>query len=204
MLVLLVAAAVTLAAMTNSATQIVKDTSYITSQHKSLNPVYKFCKEIEGDIEGWVLDGSTLIFEGSTADAYESTITATDPTADNAITLPDDSGAVAYQPTGTVAKDETDGAIPVTASIVTCTTDATASAWTLANGENGQLLVVTLATGGGGVGTITPTTATGWVTAKLGVAGETVTLMYVDDTVGWVVIGTASTDADVLPVITIS
>ena len=35
-----------------------------------------------------------LIFEGSTADSYETTLTVTDPTADNTITLPNASGTV--------------------------------------------------------------------------------------------------------------
>lgn len=43
-----------------------------------------------------VLSGATpLIFEGATADAYETTMAVTDPTADNTITLPDLSGTVA-------------------------------------------------------------------------------------------------------------
>ena len=39
--------------------------------------------------------GNTLKFEGSTADAYETTLTVTDPTADRTITLPNASGTVA-------------------------------------------------------------------------------------------------------------
>ena len=39
--------------------------------------------------------GNTLQFEGSTADAYETTLTVTDPTADRTITLPNASGTVA-------------------------------------------------------------------------------------------------------------
>ena len=35
---------------------------------------------------------STIIFEGSTADANETTILATDPTSDRTITLPDATG----------------------------------------------------------------------------------------------------------------
>jgi hypothetical protein len=38
---------------------------------------------------------SSITFEGATADAYETTITATDPTADRTITLPDASGTIA-------------------------------------------------------------------------------------------------------------
>jgi hypothetical protein len=43
---------------------------------------------------GTVSLDSTIVFEGSTADGNETTLTATDPTADRAITLPDASGTV--------------------------------------------------------------------------------------------------------------
>ena len=39
--------------------------------------------------------GSNVIFEGATADAYETTVTVTDPTADRTITLPNATGTVA-------------------------------------------------------------------------------------------------------------
>lgn len=39
-------------------------------------------------------DGVTLTFEGATSDAYETTLTVTDPTADRTITLPNQSGTV--------------------------------------------------------------------------------------------------------------
>ncbi len=39
--------------------------------------------------------GATVVFEGATDDAYETTLTATDPTADRTITLPNASGTVA-------------------------------------------------------------------------------------------------------------
>tara|TARA_Y100001963_G_scaffold42817_1_gene60001 strand:+ start:4428 stop:6788 length:2361 start_codon:yes stop_codon:yes gene_type:complete len=41
-----------------------------------------------------VMAGNTIIFEGSTADAYETTVTVTDPTADRTITLPNVTGTV--------------------------------------------------------------------------------------------------------------
>ena len=44
------------------------------------------------DIE---LNGSSLIFEGITADAFETTFRAEDPTSDRTINLPDQSGTVA-------------------------------------------------------------------------------------------------------------
>jgi hypothetical protein len=46
----------------------------------------------------------TLVFEGSSADDYETTLTVTDPTADRTITLPDTTGTVVTTgDTGTVA-----------------------------------------------------------------------------------------------------
>ena len=37
----------------------------------------------------------SLVFEGTTADAFETTLAVTDPTADGTITLPDATGTVA-------------------------------------------------------------------------------------------------------------
>lgn len=41
------------------------------------------------------LNDSSIVFEGSTGDAFETTLTVTDPTADRTLTLPDSSGTVA-------------------------------------------------------------------------------------------------------------
>ncbi len=149
-----------------------------------------------------VLSGATpIIMEGATADDYETTITPTNPTADNTITLPDDSGAISYSPGvgTTVAADVL--AIPVTHAYVAKTTGADAEALTLANGENGQILTVSLVVDGGGDGTLTPTTKSGFATIVFSAAGQAATLLYVDDTVGWVLIGLAGVAA--APVITI-
>ena len=45
-------------------------------------------------ITGLTLNDSSIIFEGSSADANETTLTVTNPTADRTITLPDLSGTV--------------------------------------------------------------------------------------------------------------
>jgi hypothetical protein len=42
-----------------------------------------------------IVDGSGIIFEGATADAYETTLAVVDPTADRTITLPNVTGTVA-------------------------------------------------------------------------------------------------------------
>ena len=41
-----------------------------------------------------VLQGSSIIFEGATADAFETTISVTDPTADRTATIPDATGTI--------------------------------------------------------------------------------------------------------------
>ena len=49
--------------------------------------------DVEG-ISGGNTFTSTIVFEGATADAYETTVLATDPTADRTITLPNVTGTV--------------------------------------------------------------------------------------------------------------
>lgn len=86
-------------------------------------------------------------------------------------------------------------AIPVTATAVVKTTGADAEALTLADGVEGQILVITLGTDGGGTGTLTPTTKTGFVSIAFADAGDTASLMFVNSTVGWVILGTAGVAA---------
>ena len=42
-----------------------------------------------------LLDGANLVFEGYQANAFETTLTAAEPTADNTVTLPNASGTLA-------------------------------------------------------------------------------------------------------------
>jgi len=134
-----------------------------------------------------------LIFEGATANDFETIITPTEPTADNTLTLPDDSGDVAYTPTGGTTYGAGAGAIPVTHVYVAYTSVGGAEALTLANGKNGQILTVCHVTDGGN-GVLTPATAAGWTSVDLADDGDTITLIYVD-TVGWAVVGTAGVAA---------
>lgn len=46
-------------------------------------------------ITGAVFNDGSVVFEGATADAYETTLAITDPTADRTITFPDATGTVA-------------------------------------------------------------------------------------------------------------
>ena len=47
-------------------------------------------------ITGAVFNDGSVVFEGATADAYETTLAITDPTADRTITFPDATGTVAF------------------------------------------------------------------------------------------------------------
>ncbi len=113
---------------------------------------------------------------------------------------PDDVGFMLYCPGGvtTVAADVL--AIPTTHSLVQKTTGADAEALTLANGKKGQILTIELVTDGGGAGTLTPTTVGNFATIVFADAEDTATLMYVDDTVGWIILGAAGAAAP--PVVT--
>ena len=61
-------------------------TNSVTLENKTLtSPV----------VTGLTLNDSSIIFEGSSADAFETTLTVTNPTADRTITFPDLTGTVA-------------------------------------------------------------------------------------------------------------
>lgn len=92
--------------------------------------------------------------------------------------------------------------IPVTASYVAKTTGGDAEALSLANGVPGQILTINLTTDGGGTGTLTPATCSGFATIAFADAGDNVTLRYIDDTVGWVLMGASGATAQ--PVIALS
>ena len=92
-------------------------------------------------------------------------------------------------------------AIPVTHRYVAKTTGADAEALTLADGIAGQSITIALVVDGGGTGTLTPATCSGFATIVFADAGDTASLTYVDDTTGWVLDGTAGVAAP--PVITV-
>ena len=61
-------------------------TNSVTLENKTLtSPV----------VSGLSLSDSSIVFEGSSADAFETTLTVTNPTADRTITFPDTTGTVA-------------------------------------------------------------------------------------------------------------
>jgi hypothetical protein len=77
--------------------------------------------------------------------------------------------------------------IPVTHGYVQKTTSG-AEACTLANGKPGQILIINLISSGGAA-TITPATLTGFATIVLTAQSDFVTLLYVDDIIGWIILG---------------
>jgi hypothetical protein len=85
--------------------------------------------------------------------------------------------------------------IPTSQPYVAKTSGGDAEALTLANGEPGQILVINLVTAGGGACTLTPATATGWATVIFLGAKDQVVLLYVNNTMGWIIIGASGTDA---------
>ncbi len=79
--------------------------------------------------------------------------------------------------------------MPLTHPYIEKTTGADAEALTLADGEPGQTVQIELKVDGGGTGTLTPATASGFSTIAFADAGDTAILGYVDDTVGWIIRG---------------
>ncbi len=91
---------------------------------------------------------------------------------------------------GSSTKTAGAGAVPVTNAVCNAAIgSAGAEAWTLANGTPGQVLQVTVKTVGSGTAVITPATKTGFSTITLANVGDKTTLMYVDDTIGWILVG---------------
>lgn len=78
--------------------------------------------------------------------------------------------------------------MPLTHPMIAKTTGSDAEALTLANGIPGQTLTINLVTDGNGKGTLTPATSTWWATIEFDDAGDQVTLLYVNDTVGWIIL----------------
>lgn len=56
---------------------------------------------------GLTINGSSIVFEGATANDFETTLTVTDPTADQTLTLPNASGTVALLGTIALGTDTT-------------------------------------------------------------------------------------------------
>ncbi|HUX00548.1 MAG TPA: hypothetical protein VMY35_06155 [Phycisphaerae bacterium] len=145
-------------------------------------------------ITGTIAGLSPFVLEG-TASANELTITIENPTADNTMTISDDTGNFAYSPGGNVAIVADDLVMVTTHSHISKTTGADAEALSLADGNPGQILSICLVSDGNGAGTLTPTTMSGFGTIVFEDVGDVATLMFVDDSVGWIILGTAGVAA---------
>lgn len=86
-------------------------------------------------------------------------------------------------------------AIPTSYALVIKAITQTATPLTLANGVPGQILTFQVSTMASGGAILTPTTCTGFTTITFDAAKEYVTLLYIDDTYGWILIGTNATIA---------
>ena len=93
-----------------------------------------------------------IVFEGSTANAYETTLTVTDPTADRTLTLPNETGTIlttasTISPTvNTLTIGSTSIALGATASTIAGLTSLTAT--TLYAGADGAANAVSIGTAG--------------------------------------------------------
>jgi hypothetical protein len=159
-----------------------------------------------GAVSTYYLEHPTLtandqvVVEGVAQTLTNKTLTApaiTTPTITTAVAPVGvgSAGAAAYAPGGATTSAADSLAIPITTSHVAKTTGADAEALTLANGTAGQILTIDLAVDGGGDGTLTPTTKSGFTSIVFADAGDNATLLYVDNTVGWVILGTAGVAA---------
>lgn len=106
---------------------------------------------IDTDGTNITVKSSGIIIEGATSDAYETTITVTDPTADRTITLPNTTGTVLLDTTfGSSMISGTSIAFEGTANdfetTITATDPAVDTVVTIPSGATGSVVVSSLAT----------------------------------------------------------
>ena len=81
------------------------------------------------------------------------------------------------------------GAIPITHAYVAMTAGG-GVAWTIADGQPGQVLqIYSVDANEGTLTAATASTGTGWATIVFTDAGDRAVLQYVDDTIGWMILG---------------
>lgn len=95
---------------------------------------------------------------------------------------------------GVTSMTTTDSIVPIAYSLVRKTIASLASGGaqtgTLANGYPGQMLSFFITTvGASGTFTLTPATSTGFTNLKFTAANDQAVLLYVNDTIGWILIG---------------
>jgi len=92
---------------------------------------------------------------------------------------------------GSTSMTDIETAVPVTYAHVRKAISSTVGlAGTMANGVPGQIVMIEItARASSGTFILRPTTATGFLTITFDGVKDSVTLLYVSDTVGWIVIG---------------
>lgn len=97
--------------------------------------------------------------------------------------------------TGSGATDMASGSttMPLNYSLVKKTYSNTVSeTGTLANGAQGQIIHIVIdCSNGSGSYTLTPAIATGFSSVSINALGDSVTLLFLDNTNGWVIIGSS-------------
>lgn len=110
-----------------------------------------------------VLTNTAIVFEGATADSYETTLDVIDPTADRTITLPNTSGTV-------ITTGNSNDVYPNQSGNANkyLKTDGTNVSWAVAGGGSGEIIVTDAYTSGdtiyiGDIAPSTPTTGDVWI-----------------------------------------
>jgi hypothetical protein len=125
----------------------------------------------------------------ASADRATTITNATDGGAAAIITLPSGTSKLAGMTTNTATTtDAATDAFPLTHGVIAKTLHASAKTLTLADGFPGQELFIYVSVDGGGKGTLTPTTKTGYTSVELDKAGDAVLLRFLP-TVGWIILG---------------
>ena len=125
-----------------------------------------------------IIDGTGAIFEGSTADAFETTLTVTDPTADRVVTIQDSTDTlVGRATTDTLTNKSVDANNNTVTNLDASTLDftlATGGSWTISLSGNqvvpAGLYMCTQTSGSAGLG-IDINQASSWRTGLLGWVG---------------------------------
>lgn len=119
---------------------------------------------------GLTIDGSSIVFEGSSADTNETTLTVTNPTADNTITLPDATGTVAVSVSDTTTTTQGELGLDFTLS-ATGNISATGTAYGMSTGSSPTFSRITL--------TSVPASSKGVSGDKLGMLAADASYFYV-------------------------
>jgi len=107
--------------------------------------------------------------------------------------LPYDAIYVGAQRGGTSTMVSGSLAIPISYAVVIKAITEVATPLTLEDGYAGQILTFQVSTMASGGAILTPTTKTGFTTITFDAAREYATLLYIDDTIGWICIATNAT-----------